>query len=65
MADSDDHGLQSLSVVGSPDELVVWRLSTLGKVVQAVCVLCMLLSSASDTTYYFHLVVVSLIHLLS
>ena len=42
VADIGDHGLPMLSVVTSPDELIVWRFFSCYKVIQTVFVVCAL-----------------------
>ena len=50
VADIGDHGLPILSVVSSPDELIVGRFFSSYEIIQTVCVLCALPSSAFGTT---------------
>ena len=50
VADISDHGLPTLSVVSSPDELIVGRFFSCYENIQTVCVYCALSSSAFGTT---------------
>ena len=50
VADIGDHGLPILSVVSSPDKLIIGRLFSCYEVIQTACVFCELSSSAFGTT---------------
>ena len=50
VADIGDHGLPTLSVVSSPDKLIVGRFFPCYEIIQTVCVFCALSSSAFGTT---------------
>ena len=50
VADICDHGLPTLSVVSSPDELIVGRFFSCYVILQTVCVFCALSSFAFGTT---------------
>ena len=52
VADIGDHGLPILSVVSSPDELIVGRFFPCYEVIQTVCVFCALSSSAFGTQIF-------------
>ena len=61
VADIGDHGFPTLSVVSSPDELIVASFFSCYEIIQTVCVFCALSSSAFGTTnlstqYLFFLV---------
>ena len=50
VTDIGDHGLPTLSVVSSPDELIVGRFFPCYEIIQTVCIFCALSSSAFGTT---------------
>ena len=51
--DIGDHGLPTLSVISSPDELVVWRFFSCYEIIHTVCVFCALSSTNLSTQYLF------------
>ena len=61
VADIDDHGLLILSVVSSPDELIVGRFFSRYQVIQTACVFCVL-SSFAFGHKPFHSIFAFLIH---